>query len=183
MNLALLWAVGRVESGKSVSLSDAYYRGTASILRFVLVAAVVTLMSLPAVFALLFYQYGALNATVVISGGEKALLAVVALLVALPSLLLVPRFIFGLSVVVDTELAPLAALGQSWRLTKRRLRYVLAQLAKLVAVYIILVVPFATALAFTENSLVIAILDFVVIMALLPFTNIYFFKLYRSLQP
>ncbi len=181
MNLALVWVVSRIDRDESVTLSEAYYKGTASIVRFILVALVLTLSCLPAAFALLFYNYGTVSATAVVSAPEKILLGFLALLFAMPTVILLPRLAFALQITVDTELSPLAALKRSWVITRKRLLYVLSQLLKLIGVFIIIVIPIAAALAFANNTLVIAVLDFLVLLVLLPFMNIYLYKLYRTL--
>jgi hypothetical protein len=182
LNLALIWAAGRMERGESIGLGSAYYQGTASLVRFLLVALAITAACLPAAFGVLLYQYGSVSATAAVSGGELVLLGVLAALFILPAVILLSRFIFALDIVVDSDARPVAALRASWKLTRGKTRRVLGALVKLMLVFLVVVVPIATGLAFTQSVTLIAILDFFVLLLLLPFMNVYMYKLYRSLS-
>lgn len=185
MNLALIWTVIQVEHDRPVTLARAYYEGTASFVRFLLVSLVIVLELIPLALALLLYNVGIVGAAPGTVPLEKGFVGLLVLLLALPSLWLVNRSVLALVIAPATTLRPWAVLGQSWRSVKGHSWQVLGRLVGLaVAALGLLAIP-ALVLVFlydrTANRGWLALLQVLTSVLILPFINLYLYKLYREL--
>ncbi len=182
MNLALIWAISQALSGKKISIKDAYFKGTAKFVEFLVVALTLVLMLLPlitgvAILALGVIQPGTLAA-------ERVLLTVLAALLIVPTLRWVTRYALALYIVPDSNFSPMSALRRSRELVKGRFwpvfgRLVAVAIITLVAGLIPLAVPIA--LHFS-NRLGLFTMQFVIGLLVLPFYNTYLYNLYLALD-
>lgn len=132
MNVAVLYAIIRHHrSGDRIGLRTAYYSSSHAVLRYFIVLIWLGLMLLPAAAGSQIYLAG-VSGAVSPSVGEQALLALAALIVSLPSIWLIIRFVLAMVAVVDHEARPMTALKLSWNLTEGRFWAVLGRLIMLV---------------------------------------------------
>lgn len=192
MNVALLTAIVHLAGGANqrLSLGDAYYDGSSAVLRFVIVSAVLSLLALPLLIALVVYTIGTYPTAGTVPGpAEHAILGGVAFLVALPSLWLLTRFLLALPITVADGQRPVAALRRARQLTLGRFWAVLGRLFALaivtLAVSLVLYAPFVGLGLVLPNqaSLFFAVYQIILSLLLLPFINIYLYKLARALEP
>jgi len=185
MNLALIWTVVQIESGHKVKLADSYYKGTASFVRFLLVSMLIVVELVPLALGLLLYSVGVVGAAPGTVALEKGFVGLLALLLAAPSLWLVNRSVLALIVAPATELAPIAAVRQSWRSVKGHSWQVLRRLGSLILAALLLVAIPALVLVYlydrTTNRGFLALLQVFTSLVILPFINLYLYKLYREL--
>lgn len=142
MNIAVVWAVIRLKQGdKKITLRQAYYDGTVRFVAFVGVLGVLALQLIPFLIGGLVYVSGSTGATIGLSTAEKVLLGGVWALIALPSIYWLTRSVFGLYLVMDKAVAPVAAIRASGRLVKGKFWSVLGRFvaAAVVLVAIILI--------------------------------------------
>jgi hypothetical protein len=185
MNVALLSVIINKVRGKSLSVRMAYYEGTAPLVRFLLVAFCLALMLLPFFLGALVYVSGVSGGTLVASAPEKAVLGLIWIVLAVPSLLLITRFILATVIIMEPGMTPMAALRQASRLVRGRTFRVAGRLLVLgfVAV-VILTVP--TAIATTTkvawlSSIGLALAQLVSSVLVLPVSDLYLFRLHESL--
>lgn len=189
MNVALLTAMVHFANGaKRIRFSDAYYDGSASVLRFILVSTALSVMTLPLMIGVLVYLIGSYpTAGTTPSLAEHAILGGVALLLAVPSFWLLTRFLLALPATVADGQRPMAALRRARHLTLRRFWPMLGRLLALIiitaAVSLLLYTPFVGLGLLLPNQATFFFAVYQVILALLvlPFINLYLLKLYRTL--
>jgi hypothetical protein len=185
MTAALIWAVSREQSNDGMKLRQAYYDGSSMVLRFIVVLAMLAIMSLPAAIGLSLYSLGSTTTSGAAALSVQLLLGALALVLSLPTLYWIIRY--GLSIVrlAVTDEWPVAAiksarlltLGYFWQLAGR-----VAQL--LVWIILLMLLP---ALLFIGLALVTHAVLFVVLFQLsfsliiLPFSALYVYRLYRVL--
>lgn len=185
MNLALIWTVIRLQRSRIVKLREAYYQGTAAMVRFFLVAVALAIQFIPAAIGFTVYILGTTGSTVTVGSGEKLLLGVVAIVLALPTVYWFVRYVLSIYVVVEDDLRPLAALRRSREVVRGHFWQVLRGLVALVLVLVaILVVPsFGVALIGhgAASQVVVTLFQLAVSLFGLPFIHIYMYELYRGL--
>lgn len=183
MNQALIWAVGQNLRGKKFTLKDAYYKGTAGFLRFVLVALALVAMMVPLVIALSIAAFGILPPTAV--AAERILLGIVAILLAAPTVYWLNRYAFGLIAASESDLGPVAALRQSGQLVKGRWLPVFKLMVVaflLISVLGALPVLLLAATGGHANQYLLLTLQTAIGLLSLPFLNVYAYQIYRSLD-
>ncbi len=185
MSVALIWVIVNLHKGQPVTLRKAYHDGTASLVRFILVAIILSLQLVPFGFGIGAYYLGTAGATSVVSAGEHVLLVLLALLLASPSIFWMVRYIFSLYIVVADGLGPIAALRASKKVTKGHFWKIIRRIAVLLLVLLAVVLIPSIAVAFVgglaSNKWLMAILQGVLVTIMLPFMNIYLYKLYLQL--
>ena len=132
MNVALIWLIIQLLSRKSATVKEAYYNGTGSLVRFMLVAVVLSLALIPFLIGALIYASGVFGASVVATTPEKILLGALWILLATPTLWLLSRLFLAIYVVVGHGHTPIAALRLSNRLVKGQTGKVMLRLIGLV---------------------------------------------------
>ncbi len=187
MNLALIWLVKELGSGRQPSLSQAYYRGTATIVRSLLLTVTFLLVLIPFFIGNLFYIQGVSGTTLAASGPEKLLLGLVWFVLSIPSIWLLSRYILSIYVLIERDLTPIGALRYAGKLVKGRTGKVLARLVALVFLVVIIgslpaLVILLTSLKGFSSAIALAILQLASILILLPITNLYLYGLYRALD-
>ena len=163
----------------------AYYEGTAPLVRFLLVALLLALMLIPFALGSLIYINGVTGATLAASTSEKLILGLVWLVFALPSLLMIARYVLAIFAVIEPGATPMGAIHKASALVKGKTFRVAGRLLVLglVALFI-LVVP--TIIATSAGSSVINTWGLVAVQLLstliiLPVSNLYLYSLYDHL--
>lgn len=186
MNLALIWAALAIGRGQRVSLRRAYYEGTARLVPFVLVSLVLVLEVIPLALGLIVFSLGAVAAGPAATIGERLLVTVAALILALPTLFLLNRSLFSVFAVQTPETNPVAALKRSWALVRGRAWPVFGRLIGLgMLMLIILIVPtigLVVLYGTTGNKIWVAILQLIISLTFLPLVNLYLARLYGVLR-
>lgn len=179
---ALIWAIRHL-GDKDLGLRNAYYKGTAPFLRLALVALWLTMLLLPALVGQFIYDI------VLVPGFESGLFesTVVNLIwfvLLLLSIYLLLRSIFAPFMVTLPDVKPVAAIRNSFQLTRPHLRTVLWRLWPL----LLFVVGFVTVLYVLGGLLRFdakLLLDIVRVLAnliLVPFALVYLFEIYKGLS-
>lgn len=187
MNIAVVWVIVRREAtGESPRLADAYYKGTAGILSFILTVAVLVTMLIPAIIGTVIYLIGTLAVEGAGTAAEVLLISLVAVIVALPSVWMLVRFGLAPIVTVSQGLRPVAALRYARFLTLGRFWRIFSRYVLLFIFILILSIPIAgiTALIGLLKLGWLAGLFFGLASTIIavPFANIYMFKLMRNLE-
>lgn len=186
MNLALIWTIIQIEQGHSTKLHWSYYRGTAGFVRFLLVSVLLVLELIPIALGLLLYSVGVVGAAPGTSVFEKGFVGILALLLFAPSVFLINRSLLALVVVPAGDLGPVGAIKASWRRVKGHSFQVLRRYGSLiVATTAIIIIP-ALAMVYlyqrTTNRGWLVILQVFTSLIILPFINLYLYKLYQELE-
>ncbi len=181
MNLALIWAIIELANNRSISIKDAYYKGTAALVQFVIVALLLVVMLVPLIFGLSLIGIGVLPPGTLLP--ERILLGLLALLLVVPTVYWLVRYVFSLFIICETPVGPIAALRRSGQLVKGRFALVLGRLALVGAIMAIvgLIPLIAVLLLHTDNHITIAIIQTVSGLIGLPVLNLYLHQLYKSL--
>jgi hypothetical protein len=180
VGLAFIWLLRQLYAGHKVRVRDAFYRGMAPLVQFVLVLGVVIVQLLPLAIGLMLYSTVTANGLAA-TAVEGLLWALLALVLSSVSLYMISSSLFALYIVTLPNMTPLAALRSARQLVVNRrwavlrkllfLPFILLVIAALIVVPIIL---FATPLA--------AWVFFALTMLLLPIVHSYMYALYRSLM-
>lgn len=186
MNLALIWTIDQLRQGHSVTVKRAYYEGTATVVQFMLTSVFLLLLLLPlALGGLLFNSAAGGASSASIGTPERLLVAILWLILAVPSLFWLVRRLFALLIVVEDKTTPLAAIRRSRELVKGRSWPVFGRLAALAAVVVVVIliptVLLIVAASATILNFGLAALQLAVSLTVLPWSYIYLHKLYRSL--
>lgn len=181
MNLALIWAIIELAENRPITIKDAYYKGTAAFVQFMLVALLLVLMLLPLIFGMAIVGLGILPASAQLP--ERILLGLLAILLCAPTVYWLTRNVFALFIVCESQTSPLAAIRRSKQLVKGRFLAVFGRLAAAAGILVLLgaistVLPIVARI---ESKTVVAGLQLLTGLAGLPFLNLYLHRLYRSL--
>lgn len=185
MSIALLWSIIRLSQGESAKVREAYYYGTASFVRFILVSTALVLYLLPMFFGGVVLSAAALPGAAL--GGDWFIVIAVWLLLALPTIYWLTHYIFSPFILVQGEnVSPLAALRASKSLVKGRGRRVAANLALLV-VFLLLIslLPGAAlvlAYSWTKWTFISSLAQLLLPIVLLPLAYIFIFLLKQKLS-
>lgn len=183
MNCALVYTALAVARGHAPKLRQAYYGGTARLVAFIVVTFWLALCLIPFLAGSLVLTEGL---AVAVSAGEMWLLSLAAILLSLPSLLLLSRFVFGLFTIQAPETTPIAALRQSWRLTKGNTWNLAGRIVLLVVAAVILLALPTVGLVFlaqkTSSPAWLALLQLLSAIIILPFAVLYLDYLYERMK-
>jgi hypothetical protein len=119
------------------------YSGSALLVRLILVSVMLIGMALLLFLGLLILAYGVFSTGGDLTGFEQILLVILAVAVAIPSVILVTRALWALYVIFETPQGPIEAIKVSRELTKKR---VLASLGRVVALGLLLLATLAVPL-------------------------------------
>lgn len=182
MNLALIWAIIELSHNRVIKVKDAYFKGTAAFIQFLVVALLLVLMLLPLIIALSIAGLGILPPQALMA--ERLLLGFLALLLSAPTAYWLTRYVFALFIVCESPSGPIAALKASGRLVKGHLWPVLGRLAVIAIIVSVLgslplilsaVLPQIGQIPILGIQLLTGIIG-------LPYLNLYLHQLYRSLD-
>ncbi len=183
MNTALIWTTAELGAGRAVTLRRAYYDGTGVLVRLMLVGLVLALCTLPLAGGLALI--GASLGTAAVQSGERILLGLVALVLALPSLLLISNYVFAIFPAAAGDW-PVTALNISRQAVRGRVWAVGGRLLALAAVLIIVLAAPTVVLmwaSFTTGAAIwLSLLQLITSLAVLPLLMVYLHQLYRELQ-
>lgn len=184
MSVALIWLIIQIKNGKVPTVREAYYRGTASLVRLLLITAVLVLSLVPFILGGLIYVSGT-TGTLTAGTGEKLVLGLVWFVFALPSFWLIMRWLLAIYIVVGDDMTPLAALRRSASLVKGKLLKVTGRLVLLGLISILILTVPAILILSGPTSLLITIglilLQLISQLIILPITNLYMYGLYQDL--
>jgi len=185
MNVAVIYIVTKVVTGKPVTIREAYYEGSAMLVRLVLVSLLLVLMLLPLVVALVIVSAGVLAPGAALGGAEQVLLLLLALLIAAPSIILLARGVWALYVIFEGKEGPIQATTRSRKITKGKVLVILGRcIALLVFLIGLLLVPAAVLLllgSLTHWTAWSVILQVIITITVLPLANFYLYRYYREL--
>jgi len=188
MSLAITWAfVQQRKTGRVPNVPEAYYRGTASFLRYALVGLALLIFLIPFSLGLGLYAIAIIVAeTTGVYGVEQILVGFVALVLSMPSFFLIVRYGLAPYSLVYDDLRPIAALRAARHLTLGRFWPVAGRLAMLpvfLALFITPVVLITIGFALLKLPQGFAIfVQSLFLLAILPIANLYLFQLYRWLE-
>jgi hypothetical protein len=186
MTAALLWAVANGQDNVKFKLRQAYYDGSVILVRFILVVAMLALMVLPGAIGLSLYGLGTASTVAPVSVAVQLLLGGLAILLFIPTLVLLVRFIFSIYRVIVEGDWPIAALSHSWRSTRGSFWPLTGRLALLV-VWIVLAM-LAPLIVLVGLAVITHLYFFIVLLQLafsllaVPLICLYTFRLYQVLQ-
>lgn len=184
ISCATIWTIRHAEDKQTtVSLTRAYYTGTAPALKFFLTLILVALATLP--FSIGAFVYSVVTA---VAAGSSVVEQVLAgglwLALGFASLLLLARIAFALLIVTLPDIRPLQSLRISWQVVKGKANFVVSRLAILffyigvVSILVIVGTSFLP-LSITIGNAFISVLGS---MIALPLAYIYLFKLYKTVK-
>jgi hypothetical protein len=186
MNLALIWTIITLHAGATVKVKQAYYEGTASLVRFTLVSVVLGLQLLPLVLGGVLFGAATTNVSTAVTLPEQLLILLLWLILALPSAYWLTRNAFGPLIVASSKLSPLAALSRSRKLVKTRFWSVSGRLfGLLIALSVFSVVPMVAVLLVLPpgwGQFGLIAWQLLVTVTLLPISYLYLFRLFLALQ-
>lgn len=186
MNVALVYAIVQLMSGRPVGIRESYYKGSAMLIRMILVALLLTVMLLPLLLGLLIFAYGVVAPGTALSVPEKTLMGLLALIISVPSIVMVTRGLWGLYAIFETDHGPWDAIKHSRLLTKGKVVITLGRLIALVFLLLLmLVVPvglLALLANFTQNVFVLVLIQVIIALIVLPLSNLYLYQYYKGLK-
>jgi hypothetical protein len=136
LNVALVYAVIEWLNGRTTGIRQAYYSGSAMLVRLILVSVMLIGMALLLILGLLILGYGVFSTGGSVTAFEEVLLVILAIAVSVPSVILVTRALWALYVIFETPQGPIEAIKASRKLTQGKVR---ASLGRLVALGLLLV--------------------------------------------
>ncbi|HSX41612.1 MAG TPA: hypothetical protein VLF21_03230 [Candidatus Saccharimonadales bacterium] len=186
MNVALVYAIVQLLNGDQVGVRESYYKGSAMFIRMILVALMLTVMLLPLLLGLLIFAFGVVAPGTALSPAEKTLMGLLALIVSVPSIVMITRGLWGLYAIFETDLGPWEAIRHSRLLTKGKVVMTLGRMIALVFLLaLMLVVPIgllALLANFTQNVFVLVLIQVVIALTVLPLSNLYLYRYYKGLK-
>lgn len=176
-SLAILWALRRLRAVKPVSIRDAYYQGTASLVPVVIVCFLLLLCLLPALL-------GASILTVALQvtnfGAAIVIAFIAALLLMFLTMLIYAMFWPAFYIASLPNIRPIQAFKSAAQLTKKRrlaiTRKIVALLIIVVIIFFVVVVPFALI-----SNTITPYAVYAMLFALFLGMQVYLYELYRSM--
>jgi hypothetical protein len=185
MNVALIWAVIQRYHQRKISPKQAYYKSSSALLRLLLFVILVGLMLIPLLIGVIIFSLAITEPNELLSIFEKAMLVILAVIFALPSLTMLTRAVFGLYTLVETDQGPIEAIRTSRNAVRGRALAVFGRLAGLVlCLVLMLIIPIVllvVASTFWQSLLALTLLQIIIGLIALPLSNIYLYRLYREL--
>jgi hypothetical protein len=180
-NLALIWAIKELDAGRPAKVKLAYYKGTASVVPFILVTFVLTFQSIPFLLGMILFVLGAVGSNVSLSLGENLLLGGMWAVLSLPTVYWLNRYLLAIFAAAEGQ-PPMQALktskikvkGSSWRVLGR-------QGALAIAIIGCLLVPTLLAQQL-DGQLLLFVMQLVTSIVILPLALVYLYKLYQDLK-
>lgn len=188
MNVAVIYAVIKLKSGdKQVGLAQAYYHGTSRFVAFVCVVGLLGLQLIPFLIGGLVYVSGSTGSTLGLGPVEMLLLGLIWLLISAPSLRWITRTIFGLYLVTDSSISPLAAARGSSTLVRGQTWSVLGRLlAGALLMVVVLIIPSLALSALPDSAswtarIATGGLQLISALILVPFASVYGYVILEAL--
>lgn len=181
MNMAVIYASITIVSRQSLPrVRDAYYKGSAALVRLFLVSVMLVLMLLFLLLGLFIAAAGVLSPNASLQFGEQALLIGLAIIVSLPSFWLLPRSVFSIYMVFESEIGPLQAVQAAWKTTTRRTWRTLGYMAAL-GIFLLLLMALPLGIMFilqalTQWTVWASVLQLVATLIIIPVSNLYLYR-------
>jgi hypothetical protein len=179
VSLVLIWTLRQIYSNTKFRVKEAYYKGPAAFVPFLLVLIILAFQLLPLIIGSSLYQIMVTN-NIAVNGLERGLTAVIAIALAIPSFYWLASSIFALYIVTLPDMTPLIALRSAKELVKGRrllvfrklvlLPFVLGIVTMILLVPVIFFVPALSAPLFFVTTTVTFLL-----------MHAYMYTLYREL--
>lgn len=188
MNVAVINAVVKLKTGTSkIDIAEAYYVGTARLVAFMCVIALLGLQMIPLLIGALIYLSGSTGATVGLGPVEMVLLGGIWLIFAIPTLRWLTRSVFALYFVQAANMRPIAAVKQSSLLVRRNGWRVFGKvLAGTVLMFAILILPSLAISTLPESAswlakIATSLLQIMSALVLVPFASVYGYNIVEAL--
>lgn len=176
-SLVIIWALRHILAGKKISIKQAYYSASSSLVQFLLVLIVLTLQLLPLLFgALIFSVVSGISG----SGPAPFLAGLVGLALAGWSAYMLSGTIFALYIVTLPETQPLDALRSAGRLVRFR-RWAVIRKIVFLPIFVTLAVAVIIIPLIVLSPWLAAPLFYALGMVSLLFIHAYLYSLYRGL--
>ncbi|HVX47918.1 MAG TPA: hypothetical protein VHA05_01000 [Candidatus Saccharimonadales bacterium] len=178
-SLAVIWALRQIMAGKRIRIRDAYYRGMAPLIPFILVIFVIGIQLIPFIIGSTLYSLVVTNGIAI--GLLERLVFLLLFLAGISwSIYMVSASLFALYIVTLPDMTPLKAVRSARDLAKGRrwpiiLRLIFLPVVLLVAAAIIMV-PIIIVLTFLAQWVF-----FLLSMFTLVAVHAYLYTLYREL--
>ena len=132
-SLALIWSLRQVSGNSTATVRGAFYKGSAPLVPFVLVLAILMLELVPLLLGGGLYNM-AVTYGIAITPLEQALWGLLFFVLAVVSLYMVCYSLFAVYIVTLPDMKPIEAVRKSWRLVQYRLLPVIRKLLFLLVV-------------------------------------------------
>ncbi|HEU4967307.1 MAG TPA: hypothetical protein VFT53_07630, partial [Candidatus Saccharimonadales bacterium] len=132
-SLALIWSLRQVSGNSTATVRGAFYKGSAPLVPFVLVLAILMLELVPLLLGGGLYNM-AVTYGIAITPLEQALWGLLFFVLAVVSLYMVCYSVFAVYIVTLPDMKPIEAVRKSWRLVQYRLLPVIRKLLFLLVV-------------------------------------------------
>lgn len=186
MNAALIYAIVGLLHGHRPSIRESYYKGSAMLVRMVLVSALLLLMGLFIVLGFYVLIVGAFAPDLSLVVMERFLLAVFAILLTIPGIVLLVRGSWAMYAIFEGDEGPIQAVRTSRRLTKGRVVITLGRLLALLGLMLILMIAPIVLLITLQNlthwAFWLVLLQISSALIVLPLSNIYLYRYYQGLK-
>lgn len=181
VSLALIWALRQTQANPKlrVRAKEAFYKGCAPVIQFLLVVFAISLQLLPLAVANLLYA-------IVIGGGfaatpiEKGLWYIMIFLLFLLTLYMITSSIFALYIVTLHDTKPMQALRAARELVRFR-RWIVMRKVLVLPIALILLLAVVTLPSIFLLPVVAEWVFFIASILILPLIHSYMYALYRSL--
>ncbi len=188
MNAAVIYAITRIVAGTAVlpTIRAAYYNGSGAFIRLFLVSVILVLMLVFLLLGLFIVAAGVLAPGAQLALVEQLLLIGLAIAVALPSLWLLPRSLWAIYLIYETQLGPIQAVRSSWNVTTGRTRATLGYVAALgVFLLGLLALPVAAIVVLqmlTQWPVWEPVLQLTATLIVVPISNLYLYRYLRNIR-
>lgn len=186
LNAALIVAVIQLAKGKQIGVKQAYYQGSALLVRLVLFSFLMLLYAVPLMLGLLLLSLSVFTAGSTLSPVETAVVGLVSAAIGVPGVVLLLKGMWGAFIIGETEDGPIQALKRSHAITKGKVRRLLVRVLGLVGVILVAVVVPAGILlvlaAVTGFEIIGSLVQFAVVITVLPYATVYLHRLYTELK-
>lgn len=186
LNAALIVAVQQLLKGKKIGVKQAYYQGSALLIRLVLFSFLMLLYSIPLILGLLLLSLSVFAPGSTLTTPEAIILGLVSAAIGVPGVILILKGMWGAFVIGEGSEGPVQALSRSHALAKGKVWQLFTRLAGLAGILVVaIIVPAGVLVALaslTGIELISALVQFAVVVAALPYCTVYAYKLYLELK-
>lgn len=180
---AFLVAIKRLDKGeKKLSVKQTYYDAGAFALPFFLTLLVMSLATIP--FSLGALIFSIAQVSFVISTVEQAVLFGLWAIFAIPTVVLLVRYIFAQVEVVTAKARPAAALARSGAITKGKFKPMLVRLGMIgiIGFVFLALVMLATSPLSLSETLALIVLEIALYLVVIPIGYTYLYLLHKELS-
>jgi len=179
VTLVIIWALRQTMAGAKVRVRDAFYRGAAPLVVFLLVLLVIFIQLIPLYLGATLYAF-VVNGGIAVLAIEKALWIMLFLLLALLSLYMVSSSLFALYIATLPDMTPMKALRSARELVRYRRWTILRKLLYL-AVMLLLISVIVMLPVILLATVAAAWAFFIFSIFAIVFVHAYIYTLYRDL--